>query len=238
MAPTTENNTVHYYKPQVHLHACYALVHRRGTRKSEVPSNATFAARGAAGDNNIDLWTDGSIYLQDSATGIPSSFKNVKEFLEFACHGEQGLHGYTKRLRAYYEALLVGSAIANTERAVLELQSLLSATECQIEQMEAACRESQQRLHEVREEYVSTTSMHDLQQQWLAAKCIDLGKICADLRTEVLEFGLEMDRRRIAHNDKLVEAQLEATRWKQQCETLQQTSGLERLTPMGMRHRA
>ena len=46
-----------------------------------------------------------------------------------------------------------------------------------------------------------------------------------------------MDRQRIAHNDKLVEAQLEATRWKQQYQTLQQTSGLEKLTPMGVRRR-
>ena len=76
---------MHNYKPQVHLHICYALVHRRGTCKSEVPSNAMFAAQRAARDNNIDFWTDGSIYLQDSATRIPPSFKNVKEFLEFAC---------------------------------------------------------------------------------------------------------------------------------------------------------
>ena len=66
---------------------------------------------------------------------------------------------------------------------MLELRSLLSAKECQIEQLEAACRELQHRLHEVREENASTTSMHDLQEQWLAVECIDLGNTCADLRT-------------------------------------------------------
>ena len=153
---------MHSYKPQVHLHARYAPMHIRDTHKSDVSSNAKFAARRVVGDNTIDLWTDGSIYPQDPATGIPPSFKNVKEFLKFACHNEQGLHGYTKRLRASCEAPLVGSATANTERVVLELQSLLSAKECEIEQLEVACRESHQRLHEVREKYASTTSIHDL----------------------------------------------------------------------------
>ena len=206
MAPTIESNIVHSYKPQVHLHARYAPVHRSGTYKSEVPSDATCVIRRAVGDNDIDLWTDGSIYPQDLATGIPPSFKNMKEFLEFPCHSEQGLHGYTKRLRAYYEVSPVGSTAASTERVVLELQSLLLAKECQIEHLEAVCKESQHRLHEVREEYASTTSMHNLQQQRLVVECNDLGNICADLRTKVLEFGLEMDRQWIANNDKLVEA--------------------------------
>ena len=55
MAPTTKKNIVHWYKTQVHLDAHYAPVHRRGTYKSEVPSNAMFAARKAMRDNNIDL---------------------------------------------------------------------------------------------------------------------------------------------------------------------------------------
>ena len=88
MAPTIESNTKHYYKPQVHLHARYAPVYRRGIRKSELHSNAMFALRKATGDNNIDLWIDGSIYPQDPAIGLSPSFKNVKEFMEFTCHGE------------------------------------------------------------------------------------------------------------------------------------------------------
>ena len=75
------------YKPRGHLHACYAPVHRRGTHKNDVSSNAMCAARRATRDNNINLWTDGSIYPQDLAIGIQPSLKNVKEFLEFACHG-------------------------------------------------------------------------------------------------------------------------------------------------------
>ena len=76
-------------------------------------------------------------------TKIPPSFKNVKEFLEFACHDEQGLHGYIKRLRADCEAPPIGSHAANREKVVLELQFLLSTKECQIEQLEVAYRESQ-----------------------------------------------------------------------------------------------
>ena len=205
MAPTIESNTKHSYKPQIHLHAWNALVHRKGTRRSELHSNATFVVHKAVGDNNIDLWTNGSIYLQDLMIGLSPSFKNMKEFLEFTCHSEQGLHGYTKRLRAYYEAPTVGSDAANAKRPVLKLQSLLSTKECHIEQLEAACRVLQERLDKVREEYANTTSMHHQQWQRLAVDYIDLDKTCADLSTQVIEFGLEMDKQWTDHNGKLLE---------------------------------
>ena len=65
-------------------------------------------------------------------TRILPPFKNVKDFLEFACHGEHGLHGYTKMLRTNFEATLLASIAAITDMTVLKLQSLLSTKEGRI----------------------------------------------------------------------------------------------------------
>ena len=86
------------YVPQVALDACYAPIIRRGSLRSERPCPSTFPARRAAGDTNIDLWTDGSIYPVDPDSGKPPPFRTLKECLQFICHGELGLHGYTCRL--------------------------------------------------------------------------------------------------------------------------------------------
>ena len=41
---------------------------------------------------------DGSIYLADPTTGVAPSFKNLKQLINFCCHGESGLLGYTQNL--------------------------------------------------------------------------------------------------------------------------------------------
>ena len=86
------------YIPQVSLDARYAPLVRQGSLRSEQPCPSTFPARRAAGDTNIDLWTDGSIYPVDPGTWRPPPFKTLRDCLEFICHGERGLYGYARRL--------------------------------------------------------------------------------------------------------------------------------------------
>ena len=57
-----------------------------------------FPIKRKAGDTNIDLWLDGSIYLTDPSTGMPPPFRTLKALLEFVCHGQAGLLGYVEKL--------------------------------------------------------------------------------------------------------------------------------------------
>ncbi|KAJ7295247.1 hypothetical protein O6H91_Y204500 [Diphasiastrum complanatum] len=47
---------------------------------------------------NIDLWVDGSIYLNDPATNLCPDFKSVTHLLRYVCEGNSGLLGYCQRL--------------------------------------------------------------------------------------------------------------------------------------------
>lgn len=86
------------YRPSLSLDARYAPLVRRGSLRSEQPCPSTFPGRRAAGDTNIDLWIDGSIYPVDPGTRRPHPFKTLRDCLEFICHREQGLYGYARRL--------------------------------------------------------------------------------------------------------------------------------------------
>ena len=57
-----------------------------------------FPIKHKAGDTNIDLWLDGSIYPTDPSTGMPPPFRILKAFLEFVCHGQTCLLGYVEKL--------------------------------------------------------------------------------------------------------------------------------------------
>ena len=88
------------YIPQIQLAGKYAPLIRHGKTFDTQASRSSFAARRAAGDTNIDLWVDGRLYSVDPATQMPPTFRSTKEYLEFLCNGEQGMLGYTKRLKA------------------------------------------------------------------------------------------------------------------------------------------
>ena len=57
-----------------------------------------FPIKRKAGDTNIDLWLDGSIYPTDPSTRMPPPFMTLKAFIEFVCNGQTGLLGYVERL--------------------------------------------------------------------------------------------------------------------------------------------
>ena len=86
------------YIPSVRLSSRYALVIKRGVVLDDQSSRASFPTRRANGEIHIDLWVDGGLYPMDPATNSPPCFSTTKEYLEFLCHGEQGMLGYTKRL--------------------------------------------------------------------------------------------------------------------------------------------
>ena len=86
------------YIPSVRLSSRYAPVIKRGVVLDDQSSRASFPTRRANGETHIDLWIDGGLYPMDPATNSPPCFSTTKEYLEFLCHSEQGMLGYTKRL--------------------------------------------------------------------------------------------------------------------------------------------
>ena len=99
MALLDESNIARAYVPSVVLDSKYAPVFKRGNRIIEGQNPRTcFPIKRKAGDTNIDLWLDGSIYPPDPSTEIPPTFRTLKSFLEFVCHGQAGLLGYVERL--------------------------------------------------------------------------------------------------------------------------------------------
>ena len=71
------------------------------------------------GGTNIDLWTDGSIYLQDLVTGKLLPFRYVIDLLKYVGDGKFGLYSYV-------ENLCSTDAIVrfNLSEALREIQSL------------------------------------------------------------------------------------------------------------------
>ena len=62
-----------------------------------------FPAKRKAGDTNIDLWVDGSIYPPNPQMGAPPLFSNLKSFLCFVGDGAAGLLGYAESLHSANE---------------------------------------------------------------------------------------------------------------------------------------
>jgi hypothetical protein len=99
MALLDVSNIVRAYVPSVVLDSKYAPVFKRGSRIEEGQNpRSSFPIKRKAGDTNIDLWLDGSIYPTDPSTGMPPPFRTLKAFLEFVCHGQAGLLGYVEKL--------------------------------------------------------------------------------------------------------------------------------------------
>ena len=154
------------YIPHFALDTRYAPVMRRGSTQVELCMRSSFPTRRLRGDTNIDLWINGDIYPVDPMTGKPPPIKSLKEFVEFICHGEQGLRGYTQRLLDHCvhgstqeetriqlaqlseEVLqLRGEALASNSRAAQDVQ--LGRMRCL--ELEKKCRDLQAELQAVRD---------------------------------------------------------------------------------------
>ena len=134
-----------------------------GSKQVELRMRSSFPARRCLGDTNIDLWTDGDIYLVDPLIGKPPPLKTLKQFIEFICHGEQGLQGYTYKLMYHCVHGL-------TPRE---------------EDMEMQCRQLSEEVLLLRGKAVANNSRvaQDLQMERM--RCVDLEKPCTDLRAEI-----------------------------------------------------
>lgn len=116
------------YIPQVKLNSRYAPVIKRGVLLENQDSRANFATRRAAGETHIDLWIDGGLYPMDPATNSPPCFNTTKTYLEFLCHGDGGMLGYTKRLSG-----------AGMNGTLMDLQSTIQVYEEDIRRLQEEC---------------------------------------------------------------------------------------------------
>ena len=90
------------YTAAVVLDSKFAPIVKKGVRIDQQPSKAEFPALRDFGATNIDLWLDGNLYPTDLVMGKPPQFHIVKSYLEFLCHGEFGLLGYSRHLVSTY----------------------------------------------------------------------------------------------------------------------------------------
>ena len=141
MALRDVSNKAGVYVPSVSLDCKYSPLIKRGRHVDEQCKKFEFASLRNSGSTNIDLWVDGGIYPTDPLTGVPPPFRNTKSCLEFVCHGECGLLGYTKRL--------ADSNIHDVERNV-EVERILGHCQVQTRLLESSVRSLQHELGAVR----------------------------------------------------------------------------------------
>lgn len=89
-----ENNFTPGMKVQTTLYRKYQFCIVRGRPIHLQPSKSSFLDRRVAGDTNLDLWLDKTIYPMNSSTRRRPNFCDVKTLLEFVEEGMQGLLGY------------------------------------------------------------------------------------------------------------------------------------------------
>lgn len=83
------------YEPHVVLDVIYAHLIRKGVPLHLQCNTSGFTAKRAQGCKNMDLWVDGLLSPQNPLTCLPPSFRNLKGFIEFCCHRDISLLGYT-----------------------------------------------------------------------------------------------------------------------------------------------
>lgn len=93
------------YTTSVALHNRFAPIVKKGVRVDEQLSRSEFPTLREAGATNMDLWLDGNLYPLDPVTRKPPHFQTLKTYIEFLCHGESGLLGYTNHLVSTSDAV-------------------------------------------------------------------------------------------------------------------------------------
>lgn len=86
------------YTPSCRLPGKYRPAIVRGRLLSQQERFSDFPAKRKAGDTNIDLWVDGSVYPVNPLTKQPPAFKDLKDLLCFVGDGVGGLLGYANAL--------------------------------------------------------------------------------------------------------------------------------------------
>lgn len=221
--------------PQIKLHPKYAPLIRRGQRLENQASPESFAERRAASETNIDLWTDGRLYTVDPATRTPPSFRTTKQYMEYLCEGENGMLGYTKRLRSGSVSIdrtigqHSGEQMAD---CVSRLQSEVSSHERCILQLRAQCDE----LHVQMSSMSDAEARHREERLQLEADVKALEITCAGLRVLVAHNDVtraESDQRQ----ERIGALEVELIRCREAYEKLQEKMKKMVETPLGFRER-
>lgn len=177
--------------PQIHMDARYLPLVRRGSRLDGQASRSSFAERRARGETHIDLWIDGALYPEDPATKRTPCFNTLKQFLQFLCHGEDGLLGYTKRLRD----------IVPPSGSVDRIQSTTSLENCVISLEKELARHEQDsiRLRQQRDQFqvearvmATSAAFEVLERQRLQIEVARLETMCVQLKAIVAENSLSI----------------------------------------------
>lgn len=146
----------------------------------------------------------------DPATNLPPSFRTTKEYLEFLCHGEQGMLGYTKRLRS----------------AATSLQSIIRGYEVDMQYLR-----QQHEAHRRLVESLSTTATELVQERVRLQRVVEnLEALCETLRME-LAAAAEDSRGTI------ISLETELSTSRASCEELRARVKYMVETPRGLRKR-
>jgi FtsZ-binding cell division protein ZapB len=225
------------YVPKVTLDSKYAPLIRRGKLLKDQVCRSTFAAKRAAGDCNIDLWYDGRIYPNDPASGLPSNFRTLKEYLELVCHGLNDMLGYTEHLKLScgesslrYEGLEVVAAFEST---VADLRTTVAVHENEIWALEVGCRQLRADLEASRSSKVEVTLRCDQ----LVDEVNLLQSTSAELKGKLMEASQELLAQEGQYRRTVDILEAEVTECKEDYRKLQDKLKSLANTPIGWRQR-
>ena len=214
------------YIPQIQLAGKYAPLIRRGKTIDSQASRSSFPIRRAAGETNIDLWVDGCLYPVDPATQMPPTFHSTKEYLEFLCNGEQGMLGYTKRLKA-------GENAQTMERMTLALQSKVTGYEAEIQQLRILC----ERLESLATCMSSVANEDAIGRQKLCCNIEALEARCGELGAMLMQCEHDHVVESTDHHQKVEALEEELRRCNVEYKTLEKRMRSMVETPRGYRER-
>lgn len=86
------------YKLSASIALKYAPLINRSSALHEQTPKLQFATLRESGFANVDLWSDGMIYLKHFVTDTRPLFRFVSNLLEFVREGKRGLLGYVESL--------------------------------------------------------------------------------------------------------------------------------------------
>lgn len=223
------------YAVQIPMDKKYAPVIRKGRIIEEQESRSSFPAWRAAAETHIDLWVDGSLYPVDPTTNSPPQFKTTKQYLEFLCHGESGMLGYTKRLK---------TAVTDSDTSIrwrLENESLQSIVrsleekvigyENEIQQLQSQC----QQLHVEVATMSTASACHMEERQQLESDVKTLENTCLELKVLLTRTERTMGAEHLRYQEevrvleeKLKKCQADYDRLETKCRSVVKT-------PLGFR---
>lgn len=225
------------YAMQISMDKKYAPAIRKGRIIEEQASRSSFPTRRAAGETHIDLWIDGSLYPPDPATDSPPEFTTTKQYLEFLCHGESGMLGYTKRLK------IAGSDSDGNMRwrpIADSLQSIVRSLEERVRGYENETQQLQSQCHQLHVEVrtMSTAeACHIEERQQLESDVKTLESACLELKVLLTQAESTMGAEGLRYHEevrvleeKLKNCQADYDRVDKKCRSMVKT-------PLGYRER-